>query len=385
MEPGREPGSFVFEVALEAGGFATVRLYPSRSTPGEWFIQSTTPLSAKQELLLEAKASRATKKVRKNPFKPHARHAGASARFKSWEGGFHTGREEQTYAYAQQKWESASDGDVPVILTLDMSGLHAKADIDSRRACVMAFDSVYPTVDDGLTEERAAKLVREWQVYDQEGLYLTAGDSVVDALFGLTSPSSSSVAWQMLTDVDEETVMLLWQAYRKLSVSEKAELSFEEDATLIHVFGQAAYFDEQIDDERVADVRYMAPFLEEVLPSVDTFSEDDEDTGYKSLEDAENEGYSIMTEDDSVADPRLIYAVQTMPWDRKRGGTTEFHGTVLTNFLAACPDFLSKLPEPRDFNIPGAKSLKVLARRAQALREGGLVELIDDVDEDKDT
>lgn len=316
-------------------------------------------------------------RVCKNPLmsRPKA-HAGRSARFKSWEGGFHTGREDQVYAYAQQKWESAADGDVPVILTLDMGGLRPRADIDSRRACVMVFESVYPEVVGELTEKRAAELAREWRYHDQEYVPETR-DTAIDALFGLTSPSTSVAAWSMLTDVDEETVMLLWQAYRKLSVSEKAELSLQEDWILIDVFGQAAYFDEEIGDERVVGVRYMAPFFRYVLP--EDPADDDEEEAVRMNEDA---GFSILTEGRGTPRPRLVDVVRTEPWDRKRGGTTEFHGTVLTNFLAACPDFLLNLPEPRDFNIPGAKSLKALARRSQVLREGGLLELTDDVDED---
>jgi len=317
-------------------------------------------------------------RVRRNPLmsRPKA-HAGRSARFKSWEGGFHTGREDQVYAYAQQKWESASDGDVPVILALDMSGLRPRADIDSRRACVMAFDGVYPKPRGELTRTRAEEIAKAWSEPDfHDGYMPNVHEDVTGALFGLTSPSTATAVWSMLTDLEADDVVVMWRVCRELQMmGENAVLPEEEDRKLIQVFGQAAYFDEEIDDSRVLGVRYMAPFFRYVCP------EDPADDGdEEAVQIAEDAGFSILTDMDQEPRPRLKRVMGYDEFDN-----VEYHGTVLTNLLAACPDFLSKLPEPSDFNIPGAKSLKVLAKRAQALREGGLVELIDDVDEEKNT
>jgi len=325
---------------------------------------------------------------RKNPFLAKPKYLGQSARLKSWEGGFHTAKTfDFAVPYAQLKWKTSPLGgtDAPVILELDMTGLRAFADIDSRRAClhvvthaVEGFNGEAESVDELPVEE----LFEVWQSdaefnETEPPDSVDRGDSAQNAMFTFASASSDwlsvIMAQRSIRTLEDFTAFL--SIFLRLYKNETASLTEEEDAFLIDVFEQAVYWSD-VDDARLIAVHYMQPYFDVVVHEEeleDDFDGGEADSESGSLRDYLDLGYDFITTSDFNLRPStrkvwrrpepeapLFGGLSDRSWERPK---IEYHGTSLSNLLIALPWLAEQLPKPRrPYDGP---SLPVLMRRIE--------------------
>lgn len=296
---------------------------------------------------------------KQNPFQARPSFYGRSARFKWWEGGFHTALDKDfAAAYAYQKYMSSPFNehpgvkdttclDPPVVLTFDMAGKRAFADIDGRRAAVKLLDVIEANVSLSLIEEdtEAALAAVEDTFRGFDEPTFEAGDQAENALFATRSASSEEVAMSLFVqnNTGAGDFVNFLRIAETLKGNERAKLDEADEADLIRLFQQAVFYAD-VEDARLLKVEFMRPFLSSVVVGEPGDTDEEE-----LLEEILDQGYALFTVEDGPD-----FSFQTM-WKREhkklpmgfaaqKPRVEHYHGTVLSNLLRAAPWLAKELP-----------------------------------------
>jgi hypothetical protein len=261
------------------------------------------------------------------------------------------------------KWDNDPD-DYPVILTFDMSGMRAFADIDSRRAAEMFYEHCKLNQYHVGREDVEADQILDALAFDTEEEdgeeWPQPGDEALNSMWKLSgSPSVRINALRAAVGFIGSSGLKLEHLYdigSRVAKNERVELDDSDEKMLIEAFGQCRYLTD-VPDERLLKVEYMAPFFAQVI---DPDGEEDE-----TIEETAEAGYAFVESDRTDLDESRVTAwekpVSELPlfgdrahWKVFGGPGTfqprlEYHGTSLKNLLTAAPwlaDLLTEVPKP---------------------------------------
>lgn len=255
----------------------------------------------------------------------------------------------EVFRFEVEDWDrDLSIGDYPVILSLDMSGLHPLPDYDA-----LSMTDVLQVVleelpryakEGSLLDALHEMSESDYMQQKDEGPY---GDPVTVGLFALAQPPYDAAAGALLGVLQQtmEDLPLFTNEMKEAWAERRLEEWTDDpdslpDEIVMHVTGQYRYL-EPIGEDRLVAVYFMKPFISPIL---DFEPRDDKEEQY--IEEAEAQGYQILTMDDidSGWSPATIHPVLLLGDEEE--GRIEYHGTSYCNLIAALPSLASLLPVP---------------------------------------
>ena len=300
--------------------------------------------------------------MKRNPFLARTQgvYRGRSASLGELDG-FHTAStQELVVPYANMKgspfeapeFRSFGNGvwdDIPVILHFDMTGLPRVPDIDAERALDLATDYLRNLdLNDPTTLKK--QLVHDEGI-DVDPDIAEVGGQTNNALWEMSgSPSTASGAWrslrywlEALTDSEIERFLATLGPNHKQRIQE----DFGPEI-LAEIFQQQKYL-ENIEQERLIAVEYLAPYYEKIIAEDNTYYEEGEE--YIADPDAWvntiiERGFMIVTDEDVIRSnlPMRSKGVWKSRRKKREDARVEYHGTSYQNLLRAVPGL--RLPKP---------------------------------------
>lgn len=241
--------------------------------------------------------------------------------------------------------------DIPVILHFDMAGIQRVPDIDAERALDLATDYLRNLdLDDVSTLKEQ---LRHDEGIDVDPDLAEVGSQTSNALWEMSgSPSTASGAWRSLQywleGLDDSAIQ---RFLTTLGPNHKQCVQDEFGSEILaEIFQQQKYL-ENIEQDRLITVEYLAPYYEKIIAEDNSFYE--EDAGEGAIVDPDSwvrtiteRGFTIVTDDDVNTYHLPIHSktVWKSRRQKRKNARIEYHGTSYQNLLRAVPGL--RLPKP---------------------------------------